>query len=466
MLTPAVEQAFVDEMHRRGILVVPFLSNHWDRELGQAALTNRKKLAGQIAEAVEKYNLDGINVDLENLTEHERDQYTDFVRLLREKLSGEKIVAVSVAANPYGTTTGWKGSYDYETLGNYSDYLMVMTYDEHYQGGAPGPVSSLGFAEKSIQYALTKVSKEKIVLGIPFYGRIWKNHGGFPRGEGIGNEEAQMLISKFGGRVIFDPDSSSPYATITVKEKDQKPVINGQSIDAGTYTIWFENGESIRRKLQLVEKYDIKGTGSWSLGQETGDTWDYYKLWLNGCHFTDVGKHWARDYILRAYKKNWIKGVTQTSFAPDRPLTRAEAAVMLVRLLKLPLIQKEENSFSDVLGHWAQREINTAQHHGIVAGVEDGKLQPDATITREQMAVMLSNVLNKLSITEKGQSIAFSDVSMNSNPWSWQAIGKIGKHGIATGFEDGSFRPKEQLSRAQMAVMLGELERTIADSTK
>ncbi|NLM08109.1 MAG: S-layer homology domain-containing protein [Clostridiales Family XIII bacterium] len=82
------------------------------------------------------------------------------------------------------------------------------------------------------------------------------------------------------------------------------------------------------------------------------------------------------------------------------------------------------------------------------------------------MAVMLSNVLNKLSITEKGQPIAFSDVSMNSNPWSWQAIGKIGKHGIATGFEDGSFRPKEQLSRAQMAVMLGELERTIADSTK
>ena len=309
-----------------------------------------------------------------------------------------------------------KGSYDYEALGNYSDYLMVMTM-MNIMWRCPGPRFQSGLCGKSIQYVLTKVSKEKIVLGIPFYGRIWKNHGGFPRGEGIGNEEAQMLISKFGGRVIFDPDSSSPYATITVKEKDQKPVINGQSIDAGTYTIWFENGESIRRKLQLVEKYDIKGTGSWSLGQETGDTWDYYKLWLNGCHFTDVGKHWARDYILRAYKKNWIKGVTQTSFAPDRPLTRAEAAVMLVRLLKLPLIQKEENSFSDVLGHWAQREINTAQHHGIVAGVEDGKLQPDATITREQMAVMLSNVLNKLSITEKG-TIAFSDVSMNSNPRS------------------------------------------------
>jgi hypothetical protein len=82
------------------------------------------------------------------------------------------------------------------------------------------------------------------------------------------------------------------------------------------------------------------------------------------------------------------------------------------------------------------------------------------------MAVMLSNVLNKLSITEKGQPIAFSDVSMNSNPWSWQAIGRISKYGIATGFEDGSFRPKEQLSRAQMTVMLGELERTIADSAK
>ncbi len=465
-LTSAVDQTFVDEMHRRGVSVVLFLSNHWDRGLGQAALSKREELVAFIVEAIRRYDLDGINVDLENLTDNERDQYTDLLRLLSEKLPDEKIIAVSVAANPYGITTGWKGSYDYEALGTYSDYLMIMTYDEHYQGGDPGPVSSLGFAEKSIQYALSKVPKEKIVLGIPFYGRIWNNGSSFPQGAGIGNEEAQMLIGQYEGKVVFDQETSAPYATITVKEKDQKPIINGKTIDAGTYTVWFENERSIKQKLQLIEKYHIKGTGSWSLGQETADTWDYYKLWSNGCHFDDVGNHWARDYIVKAYKKNWVKGATQTSFEPDRSLTRAEAAAMLVRLLKLPVNQGEEPGFSDVLGHWAQAEINAAKHHNIVDGVGNGYFDPDDPVTREQMAVMFYNVLNNLSVQGKGQSVMFPDVNLSSNPWSWQAIEEISKHGIVVGFADGYFRPKELLSRAQMAVMLGELAKITADSVK
>lgn len=465
-LTPAVDQAFVDEMHRRGVSVVPFLSNHWDRELGKAALINREELAEQIKEAIRQYDLDGINVDLENLTHQERDSYTDFIRLLREKLPKEKIIAVSVAANPYGINTGWKGSYDYEALGNHSDYLMIMTYDEHYQDGDPGSVSSLGFAEKSIQYAVSKVPKEKIVLGIPFYGRIWKDGGGFPQGMGIGNEEVQALIARYGGKAVFDPNSSTPYATITIRAKDHKPTINGKSIDAGTYTIWFENQQSIKQKLQLVEKYDIKGTGSWSLGQETADTWNYYKLWVNGCHFGDIGSHWARDYILKAYKKNWVKGVTQTSFDPDRSLTRAEAAAMLVRMLKLPVSPEEEPIFSDVAGHWAQAEIHAAKDRGIVNGMENGDFVPDAPVTREQMAVMLCNVLDYLSIDGKGKPKVFSDVSMGSNPWSWQAIVRISGYGIVVGFEDGRFRPKEPVSRAQMTTMLDQLDRIIADSAK
>ena len=99
---------------------------------------------------------------------------------------------------------------------------MIMTYDEHYQDGDPGSVSSLGFAEKSIQYAVSKVPKEKIVLGIPFYGRIWKDGGGFP-GMGIGNEEVQALIARYGGKAVFDPNSSTPYATITIRAKITNP---------------------------------------------------------------------------------------------------------------------------------------------------------------------------------------------------------------------------------------------------
>ena len=108
--------AFVEQMHQRGVRVVPFLSNHWDRELGRKALSNRKKLAEQIARAVVQYSLDGVNVDIENVTHQDRNTYSEFVELLRQKLPEDKIVAVSVAANPYGYTQGWHGSYDYRRL--------------------------------------------------------------------------------------------------------------------------------------------------------------------------------------------------------------------------------------------------------------------------------------------------------------------------------------------------------------
>lgn len=81
--------------------------------------------------------LDGVNVDIENVTEKQRTQYTELVRRLRESLPSDKEVSVAVAANPSGWNTGWHGSYDYAELGKYADHLFIMAYDEHYQGGAP-----------------------------------------------------------------------------------------------------------------------------------------------------------------------------------------------------------------------------------------------------------------------------------------------------------------------------------------
>lgn len=457
VITNAADISFVDDMHTRGISVVPYLTNDWNQQSGINALNNREILSDAIAQAVKAYNLDGINVDIENLNQNQRADYVDFIRLLREKLPAGKTIAVAVAANPYGAVTGWQGSYDYAGLAQYCDYLMLMTYDESYYGSEPGSVSSLSFTENSIKYALSQVSKEKIVLGLPFYGRIWSSSGQYPQGYGISNTRIAQLISAYHGTVTIDRATQSACAEITIAAKDIKPVINGHTLTAGTYTIWYENEQTVKLRLALVQKYDIKGTGSWSLGQESQDTWNYYKLWLNGCSFGDIQTNWARDYIFNSYMNNWVEGISADVFAPSQPLTRAEAAVMLVRMLGLPADANAEDCFTDTAGNWAEAYINTAKLYHIITGVGGNNFAPDRLVTRQEIAVMLNNILGYAA---NGSSSVFTDVSAVTNPWSYEAISALAQKGVITGLPDGCFKPQDNVTRAEMTALLSRSSTT------
>jgi spore germination protein YaaH len=453
-LTYKLSASFVSEMHKRGVKVVPFLSNHWGQELGHAAFENREQLSTQIAEAVSKYNLDGVNVDIENMTEADRASYTDLVRLLRAKIPAHKEVSVAVAPNPYGFNLGWQGSYDYKALAEHSDYLMIMAYDENYAGDrTPGPVASHSFVEKSIQYALSAgVPKEKVVLGIPFFGRAWRTDGTM-NGAGVSNWRVPELVQKYGGKIVFDPVTKSAKATFTVDPGDEETVIGSTRFSAGTYTIWFENEASIKEKLTLVGKYDLKGTGSWSLTQEERVTWDYYSRWLNGLFFQDTERHWAKDDILAMLDAGWMVGTAPLTFSPDMPLTRAQAAVILVKALGLEEQAAPSAGFRDVpRNHWAKRYIDIAKQAGFITGLEYNLFAPAQNVTREQMASMLVRVL-KLHAQPVDQT-PFSDVKSG---WSYEAVLAMHQEGILSGYPDGSFRPKAGTTRAEIASLMNRI---------
>lgn len=442
-----ISESYVKKVHDMGLRVVPFLSNHWNRAAGVAALDNIDKTVSTIVSAINQYGLDGINVDIENVTHKERDKYTELVRRLRLALPTDKEVSVAVAANPYGWTSGWHGSYDYEKLAQYADYLFIMAYDEHYEGGTAGPVASIEFVEKSIQYALEYCPSEKIVLGIPFFGRIWAEDGAV-NGTGISNNRVEKIISDTGGKVMFDEESLSPKAEFTVKAGDSITV-SGVTLKPGKYTVWFENDDSIKSKLSLIDKYSLKGAGNWSTGQETKDVWDYYYTWLNGKYFSDILTHFAKDDIQSIASMGVMLGTGKHTFSPFKSMTRAEMATIGARILNLS--SKDGNVPHDVSGHWAEKEIAAVYENGLMRGYPNGSFMPEREVTREEAAAFLARAI-KADITA---SSAFPDVS--DDRWSFAEISALTSMGIITGYPDNTFRPEKLIDRGEMAAILNRI---------
>lgn len=448
-LTSQFDPSTIRQMQKNNYMVVPFLSNHWDREKGRAALNNREPLIKEIVDIIDEYNLDGINVDIENITHEDRENFTLFIKELRSSLPKDKELSIAVSANPKGYTLGWHGAYDNKELAQYADYLMIMTYDEHYGGGNPGPVASIQFVEESIKHELKNVPPSKIVLGLPFFGRYWKDDGSI-KGKGTSLVRINELIRKYNGTVTFDNYSMSPKATINITGYEA-------DISKGKYTIWFENEESILSKLILIEKYNLKGAGSWSVHQATQNIWKVYNHWSNGSRFfIDVEEGWAKAPILAISEKGWMIGTRDFYFEPNQPLTRAQAATLLVRVLELKRTNNTSLQFRDVPNnHWAKTDIEIASLNGLMNGQGNERFAPDEFLTREELATLLSRLL-QISPSEEKIDIPFRDI--DPTRWSYPFIVAMIEEKIFEGYEDNTFRPKDKVTRAQMAALLDRIK--------
>jgi len=442
---------FVQNLHSRDIRVTPFLSNHWVRDAGIACLQNIDAVTTTLAQAVTDYDLDGINVDIQNVTEAYRDAYTQFVQVLRQKLPNS-IITVAVAANPNGWTTGWHGSYDYAALAANSDYLMIMAYDESYYASDPGPVASAAFTEGSIQYALRYTTPGKIVLGVPLFGRYWQDDvsiGGY----GIAACDVESLMALYPDHTAtYHTDSQSVEVRVTLTA-DYK-LWGGNTLSPGTYTIWYENLDSLRYKMDLINSYGLKGIGSWALGQEDTGFWELCRVALNDLIFSDITGHWAESQIISVYERGWMLGYSGL-FRPDEDLTRAEAATVLVKMLQLDSSAPGED-FSDTKNHWARNAIAVARANGLVAGIGNNQYGPDLSLSREELAVMLDNAAILSNAIDYSYN-PFSDLTLADHPWSYYSIIKLYANGVISGYPDGTFRPLKSITRAEFAAMANQI---------
>lgn len=168
--------------------------------------------------------------------------------------------------------------------------------------------------------------------------------------------------------------------------------------------------------------------------------------------FADIDGHWAKDAISQLTEQGVISGYGNYRFAPNQPITRAEAATVLTRALKLS--KRQVLRFSDMdASHWAYDYVAKAVQANIVDGYPDGTFGPDRTLTRMEMTQMLARSMN-MTGKKRGNS-PFSDV--NDTYWGVGILKQMSADGWISGYSDGTFRPDEQATRAEFVTLLAKV---------
>ena len=257
--TSLASKSYVDKAHAKGIQVwalVDNFSSNVQTEALLASTSTRRKLINDLIAEVEKYGIDGLNMDFESLKSEAGVHYIQFLRELSIPCR-EKGIILSV--DNY-VPTSYNGFYEREEQGVVADYVIIMGYDEHYAGGEPGSVASLDFVRDGIANTLAMVPKEKVINGVPFYTRIWTETGTELKSEAYGIEAAKRWIAKNKVELYWQDELGQYY---------------GELQDSSGFSyVWMEEENSLKLKMDLVKSYDLAGVACWKLGLEDAAAWD------------------------------------------------------------------------------------------------------------------------------------------------------------------------------------------------
>lgn len=255
----------ITAQQKRILLFGNLTNGAFDKETAHAILTDKvvqdRAIQG-IVEQSERLGVAGVQIDFENIPDGDRDAYTAFLRRLKDVLAARNMtLSIAAAAKTRDTRTGWGGATDYAAIGQIVDQFYIMAYDEHWRGGEPGPVASLGWVEQVIRYATGVMPAQKIVLGVPFYGYEWaaEGAGGSQTNKAFGSAAMARRMQQFGARVVWDPVAGENKATFRT--------------DDGERIAWYPDQRSLDAKLRLAYQYNLKGIAIWRVGLEPIDWW-------------------------------------------------------------------------------------------------------------------------------------------------------------------------------------------------
>ena len=246
---------YVKWAKEQGYQVWGLFSNSFDPDLTRSAFQNfetRQNMIRKLLEYSQMYDLDGINIDIENVYPEDGPLITQFVREAAPYFhNAGLIVSMDITFIAEGN---WSAFYERDKLAKIVDYLIVMAYDEHWSTSpVAGSVASLPWVEMNLQKLLEVVPNEKLVLGVPLYTRLWTvSDTGEVSSKSMSMEDVEQWLTENNIQPVYDQDTGQNYAELYVPE------------ERVTYKIWLEDELSLSKRKQLAEKYKLAGIGSWS----------------------------------------------------------------------------------------------------------------------------------------------------------------------------------------------------------
>lgn len=236
------------------------------RVLSDAELSNT--VIANAVNTMREKGYGGIDVDFEYIGGELADAYTDFLNRLENALGEEFVLFVSLAPKNSANQPGllYEG-HDYPSIGQIADYTLLMTYEWGYTYGPPMAVSPINEVRRIIDYAVTAIPREKIMIGVPNYGYNWSLPyvRGESKAESLSNTEAVELAGDKNASILFDETAKAPFFSYYDRPQSYS--------DAVEHVVWFQNARSAEAMLQLVPEYAISGGSVWNIMRYFPSLW-------------------------------------------------------------------------------------------------------------------------------------------------------------------------------------------------
>ncbi|WNS43015.1 glycosyl hydrolase family 18 protein [Paenibacillus sp. MMS20-IR301] len=263
------DSAYVEWAHGQGMEVWGLLSNSFEADLTTEALSTydrRMNTIVQMLKYADLYNLDGINIDFENVYTKDGPNVTQFMRELKPMAQSRNLI-VSIDVTPKSNSEMWSKFLDRRALGAVSDFLIVMAYDEHWAASpVAGSVASLPWVNSSISRIIEEddVPAEKLILGVPLYTRIWTETT--EKGEtkvsskAVSMNAVKEILAEKKLTPVFDKAAGQNY--VEYKEED---VLR---------KIWIEDKVSLAARVELAQSFGLGGIAAWNRSFGNTEAWE------------------------------------------------------------------------------------------------------------------------------------------------------------------------------------------------